>query len=156
MTDITPKQQEILNFVATELTTGVSPTFREIAEVMRIASTNGVADHINALVKKGYLDRKPGGLRSLRLTEKGRAAARYDGVRVLGAVSGLGPAAVSQALAEVQANTARLASCVTPHVFRRPDDAKPGDRYTCTHCAGTIRGPELHWYELGLAHGGRR
>jgi repressor LexA len=36
---------------------GVPPTIREIGEALGIKSTNGVSDHIKALVRKGYLER---------------------------------------------------------------------------------------------------
>ena len=56
MTELSPRQSDVLDFILSSLTTrGVSPTYREIGDALSIASTNGVADHIKALIKKGYL-----------------------------------------------------------------------------------------------------
>ena len=52
---------------------GIPPSLREIGDALGIRSTNGVADHIKALVKKGYLervDRPVGTACALRLTTK--------------------------------------------------------------------------------------
>lgn len=71
MEDLTSRQQEILEFIASTVDQrGVAPTFREIGDALGIRSTNGVADHVKALERKGYIDR-PGGrgsARSIRLT----------------------------------------------------------------------------------------
>jgi len=53
---LTKRQREILGFIE-EMITGVgkSPTIREIGEKFQISSTNGVRDHLKALMKKGYI-----------------------------------------------------------------------------------------------------
>jgi repressor LexA len=48
---------------------GWPPTVREIGASMGITSTNGVRCHLDALVKKGYLERVPYGSRCLKITE---------------------------------------------------------------------------------------
>ena len=50
------------------------PTFRELGEILKLASTNSVAENITALIRKGYL-RKHGAVnasRSIVLTDLGR------------------------------------------------------------------------------------
>jgi repressor LexA len=73
MEDLTARQQEILEFIASTVDQrGVAPTFREIGDALGIRSTNGVADHVKALERKGYIER-PGGrgsARSIRLTDR--------------------------------------------------------------------------------------
>jgi len=55
--NLTERQQEILDFILTfkELN-GYPPTLREIGKNFNIASTFGVKRHMDALVKKGYLN----------------------------------------------------------------------------------------------------
>ena len=58
MEDLTARQQEILEFIASTVDQqGVAPTFREIGDALGIRSTNGVADHVKALERKGYIQR---------------------------------------------------------------------------------------------------
>lgn len=52
-----PRQARVLEFICEQLDTfDRSPTIREIAEHIDVTSTNGVNDHLTALVKKGYVD----------------------------------------------------------------------------------------------------
>ena len=74
--EITRRQTRFLhilrNVIACE---GLPPTHRELAALTGIKSTNGVADYLKALERKGYLERLAGKARGLRLTAKGREAA---------------------------------------------------------------------------------
>ncbi len=57
-TDLTPRQQNILDFVSEfQGQHGFPPSIREIGEFFGIKSTNGVSDHLRALEKKGFLNR---------------------------------------------------------------------------------------------------
>lgn len=62
---------------------GAPPTYREIGDALGIASTNGVAEHVKALIRKGYLE-NPGDGRSrgLRFTPAARASRRSQAVAV--------------------------------------------------------------------------
>jgi repressor LexA len=74
MEDLAPRQRQVLDVIAAHVDQmGIPPTLRELGDALGIRSTNGVADHIKALIKKGYLERKQAGsvrARSLRLTAK--------------------------------------------------------------------------------------
>ena len=75
MEDLAPRQKEVLDFIAASIQQqGIPPSLREIGDALGIRSTNGVADHIKALLKKGYVSRVDGAgsgrARALRLTEK--------------------------------------------------------------------------------------
>jgi len=75
MEDLAPRQRQVLDFIATSIQQqGLPPSLREIGDALGIRSTNGVADHIKALVKKGYLERLDssgsGRARALRLSSK--------------------------------------------------------------------------------------
>jgi repressor LexA len=61
MEELSPRQRAILDFITDSIDQrGVAPTYREIGAALGIGSTNGVSDHIKALVKKGYLERAAG------------------------------------------------------------------------------------------------
>ena len=73
MEDLAPRQREILEYIASAIDQkGIAPTYREIGDALGIRSTNGVSDHVKALVRKGYLSRPAGrgSARSLRLTQQ--------------------------------------------------------------------------------------
>lgn len=54
---------------------GCSPTYRELAELVGIKSTNCVNDHLHWLERKGLIDRGADGrARQMRLTMRGLAA----------------------------------------------------------------------------------
>ena len=69
---LTDRQQAILDFITQSIDErGYPPTLREIGEHFGIRSTNGVNDHLNALEKKGHLQRED--LKSRALRPVGRA-----------------------------------------------------------------------------------
>lgn len=56
MDELAPRQVETLRFIQKTIEErGFPPTYREIGEALGITSTNGVADHVKALIKKGYI-----------------------------------------------------------------------------------------------------
>jgi len=69
---LTPKQRMILQFIVKGVEKNLyPPTIREIQDYLGVSSTNGVADHLKALGRKGYLHRDVD--RSiLHLTDKAR------------------------------------------------------------------------------------
>ena len=55
---ITPKQQEILDYIKNEiLNRGFPPAVREICEAVNLKSTSSVHSHLEALEKNGYIRR---------------------------------------------------------------------------------------------------
>jgi repressor LexA len=71
---LTARQRQVLEIIDTSMTRqGRPPTLREIGQQLGIASTNGVRDHLQALIDKGYLRREERSARGLRLV---RPAAR--------------------------------------------------------------------------------
>ncbi len=55
---LTPRQESILKFVAEYLQdNGYPPSIREIGQRFKIGSLRGVTVHLDALEKKGYIDR---------------------------------------------------------------------------------------------------
>lgn len=69
MKELTNKQRAILEFVSEQIThDGAPPTIREIGERFGITSTNGVRQHIEALIRKGFLVKEEYLARGLRLT----------------------------------------------------------------------------------------
>ncbi len=55
---LTPRQKEIYDFLVKSIRErGFAPSIHEIGRRFKIASTNGVSDHLKALEKKGYVRR---------------------------------------------------------------------------------------------------
>jgi repressor LexA len=82
--ELSPRQRDVLSYIEVTLAQrGFPPTYREIGDALGIASTNGVADHVKALVRKGFIHKdEVGAARNLRLTEKARPERRGDTVSV--------------------------------------------------------------------------
>jgi len=75
MDELTPRQADVLHFIQRALEErGFPPTYREIGDALGISSTNGVADHVKGLIKRGYLAKpQAGAARSLQVTARGSA-----------------------------------------------------------------------------------
>lgn len=70
MTDLTPRQQEILALIRDHLETrGCPPTRAEIARALGFRSANAAESHLRALARKGVLELTPGASRGIRLAE---------------------------------------------------------------------------------------
>lgn len=82
MDDLSPRQRDVLDFIQSTISQrSIPPTYREIGDALGISSTNGVADHVKALIRKGYLKKAdrgaPGGVaRGLMLTSKSQSRRR--------------------------------------------------------------------------------
>ena len=69
--DLTPRQQEILDFIRNSIEVfTVPPTRAEIASAFGFASANAAEDHLRALVKKGVITIEPNSARGIRLVEQ--------------------------------------------------------------------------------------
>jgi len=81
MDQLPRRQRDVLEFIADMVSDrGVPPTYREIGDALGIGSTNGVADHVKALIRKGYLEKVGDGTaRGLCLTALARQS-RPDAV----------------------------------------------------------------------------
>src|SRR5574343_891254 len=68
---LTPRQQEILDFIKSTLEVlGAPPTRAEIASAFGFASPNAAEYHPKALAKKGAITLEPGSARGIRLVEQ--------------------------------------------------------------------------------------
>jgi repressor LexA len=80
MTDLTPRQRQVLEFVESEVAhRGYPPTVREIGEALGLSSSSTVHAHLAALQDKGCLTRDPTKPRALEIhydTESGATAER--------------------------------------------------------------------------------
>jgi len=69
MSDLTRRQQQVLDFIRTHLEEySYPPTLREIAAHLGINGTLGVSKHLDALERKGLLQRHGRGSRALQLS----------------------------------------------------------------------------------------
>ena len=77
--ELTRRQAAILHFIVESIRDrGWPPTIAEIGQQFKIASTNGVNDHLVALEKKGYIERSSKA-RGIRVTEKAAAGLYQQG-----------------------------------------------------------------------------
>lgn len=68
MDDLTRRQQQVLACIDDHIErNGYPPTLREIADHLGISGTLGVMKHLQALEKKGYIEKEPGSSRGIRL-----------------------------------------------------------------------------------------
>jgi len=68
MTELTPAQRRVLDFIQTEIQAGrPAPTLREMAGHFGFRSHRAAADHLDALKRKGFIESDSGKARSLRL-----------------------------------------------------------------------------------------
>ena len=71
MLKLTPRQQEILDFIRNNVEMlGAPPTRAEIATAFGFASHNAAEEHLKALAKKGVIVLEPGSARGIRLVEQ--------------------------------------------------------------------------------------
>ena len=67
---ITPKQQEILEYIKQEiLRKGYPPAVREICEAVHLKSTSSVHSHLETLEKNGYIRRDPTKPRAIEIID---------------------------------------------------------------------------------------
>lgn len=97
--NLTPRQQEILDFIRSTLEVlGAPPTRTEICNAFGFASPNAAEDHLRALAKKGVIVLEPGSARGIRLVEQ-------LGLPLIGSVAAGSPIlAVENQLGKVQVN----------------------------------------------------
>lgn len=117
MEELPPRQKQMLDFIASyEDQRGIPPTLREIGEALGIRSTNGVAEQLKALVKKGFLERAadPRSSRSIRVSPAARGGFRANSTTAIPIVGRV--AAGSPILAEENyAGTLHMDSSMMPH-----------------------------------------
>jgi len=68
MTDLTPRQSEVLRFIQRSLAeTGMPPTRAEIAAQLGFRSPNAAEEHLRTLARKGVIELLPSASRGIRL-----------------------------------------------------------------------------------------
>lgn len=66
---LTKKQSEILSFIKNFIETNdYSPSYREIAKALNLSSVATIAEYVNVLNQKGYLNKEGSSARSIQLT----------------------------------------------------------------------------------------
>lgn len=76
----TDREREILSAIdSATKAQGYPPSVRELCEMLGVASTNGMIEHLRTLQKKGLLEREIATARAIRITEEG-----YEAIRDVG------------------------------------------------------------------------
>lgn len=80
---ITQKQQEILDFIKSEiLSKGYPPAVRDICEAVNLKSTSSVHSHLESLEKNGYIRRDPTKPRAIEIMDEDFYMLRHEMVSV--------------------------------------------------------------------------
>ena len=80
---ITPKQQEILDFIKSEiLHKGYPPAVRDICEAVHLKSSSSVHSHLETLEKNGYIRRDPTKPRAIEIIDDTFQLTRREVVNV--------------------------------------------------------------------------
>lgn len=80
---ITPKQEEILNYIKNEiLSRGFPPAVREICQAVHLKSTSSVHSHLESLEKNGYIRRDPTKPRAIEILDDSFNMLRTEMVNV--------------------------------------------------------------------------
>lgn len=80
---ITPKQQEILDYIKAQiLNKGYPPAVREICEEVHLKSTSSVHSHLETLEKNGYIRRDPTKPRAIEIVDDSFNLSRREIVNV--------------------------------------------------------------------------
>jgi repressor LexA len=79
MTDLTPRQRQVLEFIDTEQRErGYPPSVREIGEAVGLSSSSTVHAHLAALQDKGYLTRDPTKPRAIEIHYEANSGAQVE------------------------------------------------------------------------------
>lgn len=71
MKGLTKRQEDVLQFIAEYISNySYPPTYQEIADAFGIASKHGVVRHLEALNRKGYIEKTDTTARSIRIVDK--------------------------------------------------------------------------------------
>lgn len=106
MSDLTPRQAEILNLIRASIAErGSPPTRAEIAAAFGFRSPNAAEEHLKALARKGAIELLPGSSRGIRLLEE-------TGLPVVGKVSAGAPILAEQ---HIEAHYGVDAQVFRPH-----------------------------------------
>ena len=82
MSDLTPRQEQVLQLIRTYADeTGYPPTRAEIARILGFKSANAAEEHIKALARKGAIEIIPGASRGIKLPEI------HSGIPIIGRVA---------------------------------------------------------------------
>lgn len=96
MRNLTPRQEEILDYIKTYLNdTGFPPTRSEIAQEMGFKSPNASEEHLRALARKGAIEMTPGTSRGIRLP-----ISEQLGLPIIGQVAAGSPILAEESIAE--------------------------------------------------------
>lgn len=87
---ITPKQQQILDYIKEEiLKRGYPPTVRDIGEAVNLKSTSSVFSHLAALERKGFIRKDPTKPRAIEVIDDSFQLVRHEmtSIPVVGTVA---------------------------------------------------------------------
>lgn len=89
---LTPRQEEVLAIIKSRMShTHVFPSLREIASLLGVTSKSGVASHIKALEKKGFLERQAPQTSGFALASKDSESVQQESFPLVATISAGSP-----------------------------------------------------------------
>jgi len=145
MTQLTPRQQEVLRFIQDFLREhGLPPTRSEIAGALGFRSPNAAEDHLRALERKGVIGLRAGASRGIRILEGSGAD---EGLPVIGRVAAGSPLLAQEHIEDHYR--------IDPRLFRPPADYLLRVRGTSMRDAGILDGDLLAVHRTPEAEDGQ-
>lgn len=145
MTELTPRQQEVLRFIQDFVQEhGLPPTRSEIARALGFRSANAAEDHLRALERKGVIGLRAGASRGIRVLEGGSAGGALP---VVGRVAAGSPVLAQEHIEDHYR--------VDPRLFRPRADYLLRVRGTSMQDAGILDGDLLAVHRTPEAGDGR-
>lgn len=68
-TDLTERQEQVLDFIESRIVDGLPPTRAEIARHFKFKSVNAADEHVKQLERKGRIELLPGISRGIKLVK---------------------------------------------------------------------------------------
>ncbi|GMG88164.1 transcriptional repressor LexA [Biformimicrobium ophioploci] len=142
MTNLTPRQQEVLELIKRYLDdTGYPPTRAEIAKELGFRSANAAEEHLKALARKGAIEMVAGASRGIRIPD------HHSGMPIVGRVAAGNPILAAENIEDY---------CdITPSFFHPPADFLLRVHGMSMKDAGILDGDLLAVKKAEQAHNGQ-
>lgn len=128
MSNLTKKQSKVLDIIKTSIKDhGYAPSIREIAEEMGLSSPATVKEHIENLVKKGYLRKTGAEVRNIEPTKKVWQLGKSIELPLVGLITAGEPIEAIEDKSETVAVPTELASDDNSYVLRVKGDSMVED-----------------------------
>ena len=127
---LSPKQEEVLNFIITYLTeNGYPPSIRDIGRFLGISSSGTVSLHLDALVAKGYIMRNPNIPRGIKVLLKPNEPEKRVKIAIVGEISAGRPIFAEESFDDaIEVEQSRIPRARKVYALRVKGDSMIGEK----------------------------